>query len=964
MSIMDSAGFDLSPLTPELKEPASRWLDRHAETAPICAAIEIDPDLRAVLPRIIACSPYIAETLDRYPDMLLELTESGRFKRPLLDGEIETLFGARLSPDLTETKFQHQLRLLRHRELIRIAWRDLTQAAPLGEVLAELSSLADAAIRFTLDWATAALKPRYGTPGTEDNGVSQFIVLGMGKLGGRELNFSSDVDLVFLFSEHGETDGARPVSNEEYFRLLGQRIVGMLSKSTSDGFVYRVDVRLRPFGDSGPLAVSIPTLETYLAQHGRDWERYAYVKARVINAWDGTVDFYQQVLRPFVYRRYIDYGVFSSLRDMKALIEAEVRRKEYHQNIKLGRGGIREIEFIVQSLQLVRGGTIQELQDRELLPALSKLVRPGGLPAGVADELREAYCFLRRFENRLQAINDRQTHDVPPDQLNQARLALGMGFPDWAALEVALNGHRQKVSGHFQNIVFRGADEPEENQVNAALASGWTAGTLDGPFLNVLNDLGYPEDPEILHRLKAFRASGFFRRLDEPGRQRLDTLMPDLIAIAAEQDDPSKALAGALTVIEAIGRRSAYFALLNENPDALRRLVRLCGLSEFLVRQLAAHPLLLDELLDQRIFRAAPSREDLEREFTERITASTGDDPEIKRMALLHYQQAAAFRVAVADLSGTLPLMKVSDRLTEIAELVLQGAMEIAWSELTAQYGNPRCVENDRSREVDFAIVAYGKMGGIELGYGSDLDLVFLHDSGGEGQHTDGAKSLDNPVFFVRLTRRIINILTSPTSSGNLYAVDTRLRPSGKSGLLVSSMSAFDRYQREDAWTWEHQALLRSRVVAGNSPMRSGFDELRKRILTRYVHGDSLQTDVVQMRERMREELNKGDAESFDLKQDFGGVTDIEFIVQYLVLREAVNQPELVRYSDNIRQLESLAEGGILTPTVTDTLADAYRTYRRQMHHLALAGKPGLVRRSDAARLSASVMDIWRQVFA
>jgi len=961
---MSGKDFDLSELVPVLREPVLDWLARHGDKPEIRAAVRGNPDLQAALPRVLACSPYIAETLGRYPGMLQELLVSGRLNRPLADGELGQIAGDVLSPELTEAELQHRMRLLRHRELMRIAWRDLVHESSLEETLVELSSLADAVICSTLAWAVATLKPRYGTPRAADGSVSHFIVLGMGKLGGRELNFSSDVDLIFLFSEQGETDGSRPVSNEEYFRALGQSVISMLSKSTKDGFVYRVDVRLRPFGGSGPLAISVPAMENYLAQHGRDWERYAYVKARVINEWAGCADFYEEVLRPFVYRRYIDYGVFSSLRDMKALIEAEVKRKEYQENIKLGQGGIREIEFTVQSLQLVRGGTIRELQDRELLSSLTKLVRPGCLPEDVADQLRKAYRFLRQFENRLQSINDRQTHDIPSDDTNRARLVLAMQFPDWPALNDALTGYRHTVAEHFRNIVFRGTDEPETVRTHVDLTRAWATGAADEGFGLALERLGYPDITAVVAKLGAFRDSGFFLRLDEAGRQRLNTLMPSVIAIASEQTDAMAALTGALAVIEAIGRRSAYFSLLNENPDALVRLIHLCGVSDFLVRQIATHPLLLDELLDQRIFLEAPSREDLERDFADRSMAVPADDPEKRRDVLRNFQQAATFRVAVADLSGALPLMKVSDRLTDIAELILAAALELAWSELTVQYGSPRCRDGNEDRQTQFGIVAYGKLGGLELGYSSDLDLVFLHDSTGEAQHTDGARSLDNSVFFVRLTRRIIHMLTMATSSGSLYEVDTRLRPSGKSGMLVSSLSAFDRYQHKDAWTWEHQALLRGRCVVGSPSMQSAFDNLRKRSLTEYVHWSSLKTDVVEMRRRMRNELGKGNEEWFDLKQDKGGVTDIEFIVQYLVLREARHRPDLVEFSDNIRQLESLTENQILTVEAADSLANAYRTYRQHMHHLALAGKPALVKHSDVADLAANVSRVWLQVFA
>jgi glutamate-ammonia-ligase adenylyltransferase len=617
----------------------------------------------------------------------------------------------------------------------------------------------------------------------------------------------------------------------------------------------------------------------------------------------------------------------------------------------------------VQSLQLVRGGTNEDLQNRELLPSLAQLVRPGGLPGKVAADLTEAYCFLRRFENRLQAISDRQTHDAPTDELNRSRLTLAMGFPDWTLLNDALTKYRDVVAENFHHIVFRSADEPEADKSNLELIRAWAAGAADDGLETALKKLGYADVPAVLLRLKALRDSGFYLRLDESGRQRLNALMPSVIAIAAQQPEPHQALVGVLRIIEAIGRRSAYFSLLNENPEALRRLVKLCALSEFLVRQIASHPLLLDELLDQRIFLEAPSRADLQEDLDSRIHATPVDDQEARRDTLRNFQQAATFRVAVADLSGTLPLMKVSDRLTDIAELVLQSGLDLASSELTAQYGWPGCLDEGKTREAQFAIVAYGKLGGLELGYGSDLDLVFLHDSTGDRQHTDGAKQLDNSTFFVRLTQRIIHILTMSTSSGALYEVDTRLRPSGQSGLLVSSLSAFDRYQREDAWTWEHQALLRGRVVAGSDTIRTAVESLRKRILTQYVHWKTLRDDVVEMRQRMRAELGKGTAELFDIKQDAGGVTDIEFIVQYLVLKEARQQVELLRFSDNIRQLESLAKFGILQDRDADVLAEAYRMYRRRMHHRALAGQPPLVPHSEVKSPSMMVVEIWQRVF-
>ena len=955
---------DLTNLPGILHTPVAHWFERRADDTALVELIEADPDLLSSLTRIVACSPYVADVFDRYPDVLPDLLRSGRLQRPLVDNELKQAIAADAAEVHSDASFEKALRLFRHRELARILWRDLTHAAGCTETLADLSALADAAIGAAIDRARGELEAKFGTPRTPEGDEAGFGVLGMGKLGGRELNFSSDVDLIFVFSERGETDGSRCKSNEEYFRLLAQRVVAFLSKKTADGFVYRVDTRLRPFGDAGPLAVSVGALEVYLTRHGRDWERYAYVKARVVNDWDGADSLYQYVLRPFVYRRYLDYGVFDSLRDMKAMIEAEVRRKEFHDNVKLGRGGIREVEFIVQTLQLVRGGSVTELQDRELLSALKKLVRPGCIPADAAADLREAYFFLRQFENRLQAISDRQTHDIPGDDLNRARLTVAMGYPDWESLRAALAAQRNIVSTYFHDIVLAGTDEQEAIEPSAKLIRAWAAGASDESIADLMNELGFDDATEPLQRLRSFRDSGFYLRLDEPGRDRLDTLMPAVVTLAGGAANPLEALEGALRVIEAIGRRSAYFALLNENPEALKRLVDLCSKSDFLVTHVATHPLLLDELLDPRVFLDAPDHATFADDLAGRLAAVPLEDGEARRDALRNFQQAAVFRVAVADLSGTLPLMKVSDRLTDIAELVLAAALELAWFELTARHGEPRYQIEGEDRAANLIIVAYGKLGGLELGYGSDLDIVFLHDSAGEKQFTASQKSLDNSTFFIRLAQRVIHILTMSTSSGALYEVDIRLRPNGKSGLLVSGLGAFERYQQQDAWTWEHQALLRGRAVAGCAALCEAFEQTRTSILTSHVDRDKLRQDVADMRVRMRAELSRETAEIFDLKQGRGGITDIEFIVQYRVLAGAAESPDLVFYSDNIRQLEALAKAGMLDAEEAETLAEVYRTYRRRIHRLSLAGQDPLVPRVEVDELPDLVVAAWERAFS
>ena len=917
-----------------------------------------DPQIEALLPRIVACSDYVTDVLARYPHALAELIDDGRIQRSLAADELESLYLATANATAAESEAAcvERLRRFRHRELLRIAFRDVMSWAVPAETLRDLSALADTCIRAALQYTSAELQERYGVPRSEDGTESVFIVIAMGKLGGSELNFSSDIDLVFLYSEPGETDGARSLTNEEYFRRLAQLFINLLSQKTADGFVYRVDTRLRPFGDSGPLAVSVAALEDYLVQHGRDWERYAWVKARAVNVWAGICDFSHQVLRPFVYRRYLDYGVFASLREMKAMIEREGRAAANRENIKLGNGGIREIEFMVQTLQLVRGGTLKSLRQRSLLPALQQLGEQQLMSIETVAELTESYLFLRTLENRLQAIADRQIHELPDDPIDRARLALAMDCADWPALYARLGHHRLRVQTHFDQILRHdregnGAAEAEDN---AALTENSEAACAE------LKELGFTEPLKVGERLTSLRASAQYTRMQELGRRRLERLLPAVLRACAVVPSPIVALDGALRVLESVGRRSAYIALLHENEQALKRLVWLCSSSDFLARQVTAHPLLLDELLDPRIFREAPDREHFEQDIAQRLSMTDAEDSEQQFEALRNFQQAAVFRVAVADLSGTLPLMKVSDRLTDIAELVLENALSLSLAELAMRHGMPRCEVNGVRRPAGFAIAGYGKLGGLELGYGSDLDIVFLHDSAGEHQETDGEKPLENAVFFARLARRVTHILTMPTPTGPLYEVDTRLRPSGNSGLLVTSLAALDRYQREDAWTWEHQALLRARAVAGDREVRAAFEALRSNALLRYVRRDSLRDEVIRMRARMRAELNKSTDELFDLKQGEGGIIDIEFLVQYLILRDASVDQALLAWSDNIRQLEALGHAAILPPADAEMLAETYRAYRTRMHLKALAGEPGLVKAESFMKERELVQRLWK----
>jgi len=915
--------------------------------------------LAATLPYVWACSDFVAEACLRYPATLEWLAGAGR----LCEDADSAWFEAQLREACTgadDVLFMAQIRQFRRRHLVRIAWRDLAEFADTESVLRELSLLADHCIAAACRYAHAQLAGRHGVPVNRSGAPLPLLVLGMGKLGGGELNFSSDIDLVFLFEEHGETAGARSISYEEFFIRLGKRVAQLLGTVTADGFVYRVDLRLRPFGESGPVAVSFDAFEDYLQQHGRDWERYAYVKARPVWGADGFDELYRNALRPFVYRRYLDFGVFESLREMKDLISREVERRELAGHIKLGPGGIREIEFIVQVFQLIRGGSNPRLQTRSLLEVLPLLAGQKLLSAETVADLADSYRFLRRVENRLQEWNDEQTHELPSDEPQRARLALAMGQPDWPALTAQIARHRERVSAQFSHTVFAPAQPDAADEFTADLARILEPDLDDVRRAVLLEKLGLRAPAAVLEQLDQLRDSTYYRRLDETGRRRLQTLLPRLLRAIAGDEAEQTALSRVLHVLERIGGRTVYLALLNENPVARRRFIVLCSHSAFLTDQIAAFPLLLDELLDERLFVETPSRAEFESEQRARMEGASDEEPEQQVEMLRQFQRAAMFRVAVPDLTGRLPLMKVSDRLTDIAELIVAEALELSWAQIVARHGAPRCGDEEGSlAPASMIVVAYGKFGGIELGYGSDLDLVFLHDSLGEIQRTDGPTVVENSVFFLRLVQRLVHLLTVHSSAGRLYEVDTRLRPSGKGGLLVQSIEGFGDYQRAEAWTWEHQALLRARAVAGASGLRARFEALRRDLLCQAVRRNTLREDVRNMRDRMRAELSRSGPEEFDLKQDTGGITDIEFLAQYWTLRWAERHAELVTYSDNIRQLESLASADLVPQSTVDVLTHAYRAYRQRMHHLSLEAASNVVPAAEFATMREQVSAIW-----
>jgi glutamate-ammonia-ligase adenylyltransferase len=931
-------GTGLVTLPAELQSSVERWLERYGEMEHVEA-----------LTRLVTCSEFAGVVVLREKEWFLDNVAS--FNAAPDASELDTFVG--------DDNLQSRLRRFRNRYMLHVLWREVFGLADLGETLVSLSTLADRMLDVAARHAELSLESRYGSVRNEVGEKVPLVILGMGKLGGLELNFSSDIDIIFLYSESGATDGPKCVSAQEYFGRLSRQIIALLDETTVDGFVFRIDTRLRPFGDSGPPVVSFGALESYLLQHGRDWERYAYVKARVVGPQPGDdiiEDLHRNLIQPFVYRRYIDYGVFESLREMHAMIAAEVKKRELQDNVKLGPGGIREAEFIVQSLQLVRGGSEPALQSRELQKVLPLLVGPRGLSADGADELRKAYRYLRRLENFIQGIRDQQTHDLPSDDGDRTRLCVAMGYSDWGELRTDFERYRAAISAQFEQIAFRerADDTPFQRRVEQA----WESGADEAAWAELLSAEGHSEAAGIADHLARFANDSVTRQIDSSARDRLQRFVPQLVVEIAKSERPLLALSRTLSIVERVLRRSAYLALLNENRGALARLVDLCARSHYIADQIARYPALLDELLDPRLYSDAVTRADLALELQQRLVGED-EDAEACMQTIGQFQRSTMFRIAVADFNGKLPIMKVSDGLTWLAEVVLEEALRVAWNDLVARHGAPRCTDNGVEREAGFGIIAYGKLGGLELSYGSDLDIVFLHDSHGNKQVTDGDRPLDNTMFFGRLVRRLVHFLTTQTGSGQLYDIDTRLRPDGQKGLLVTSADAFERYQEDNAWTWEHQALLRARAVAGSARVAEEFERIRRETLVRRVRHDKLRDDVISMRQRMRDELDRSDGDAFDLKHGRGGIGDIEFLVQYLVLDQAGTHSDVIFYSDNIRQLDALTAESCLEQSVGYALQDAYRAYRLRQHHLVLDDQPSLVGQDEFVLERAFVTKTW-----
>ncbi|MFT6421172.1 MAG: glutamate-ammonia-ligase adenylyltransferase [Porticoccus sp.] len=917
------------------------------------------------LPLVWACSEYVAAACAGQPTLFQQLVESGDLEASYSDTALKEHFALWLSDVTSEDRLLKVLRQFRTREMVRIIWRDLTRSAELEETTADMSRLAEACLQGALDFLYPRACAEWGTPVDASGEPQQLVILGMGKLGACELNVSSDIDLIFAYPEAGETRGGRrSLSNQEFFIRLGQWLIKALDTPTVDGFVFRVDMRLRPYGQSGALVLNFDAMEEYYQTQGRDWERYAMIKARVVAGDRAAGSRLMAMLRPFTYRKYLDFSAFESLRGMKAMINREVQRKGLVSDVKRGAGGIREVEFVAQAFQIIRGGRDRRFQTPPLKEVLELLGQEGLLPLEDTERLYRGYRFLRNVEHVLQGWQDKQTQLLPADELGRCRVAYLMGCSSWDQFLLQLDEFRQFIHQLFEDVVAEqhqgdgGDDAPEEHPLAEQV---WQA--IDGDELmpDELGTMGYDLPEKAAEMINTLRGSRSVQSMANDTRGRLDKLMPQLISICGQRDNATETLGRVLKLVEAVARRSAYLLLLKENPAALQSTVKLFSGSSWVADQLVRYPALLDELLDSRTLFSLPEKSTLEDELHQQLLRVPTDDLESQMEVLRYFQQSHSLRVAACELEEILPLMKVSDYLTWLAEAILSHVLQLAWNQLVERHGYPKTAEGETA---GFLIVGYGKLGGIELGHGSDLDLVFLHDADAAAS-TDGVHPLDSATFFARLGQRIVHILTAKTSSGDLYEVDMRLRPSGSSGMLVSSLTAFEKYQLGEAWTWEHQALVRARPVAGPEKLVRAFAEIRQRVLVLPRQRDKLIADVLEMRGRMKKHLASGKADQdrvFHLKHDPGGIVDIEFMVQFAVLAWSHDIPDLTRWSDNIRILECLEESGVLSVEDADILISAYKNYRSAGHRLQLQQAELVVSAAEFAVQRQQVAALWHRL--
>jgi len=870
------------------------------------------------------CSDFATGLLDRFPQWV------GDAERP------SPPEASVLAAQCGKHGLEAGLRRFRNREMLRIVWRDLCGLATLGETFGNLTRLGEICLQAALDEHQQRLEEKHGVPRGADGGSQRMFVIGLGKFGGGELNLSSDIDVMFCYPQSGNCDGRRGLSNDQFFTRQARAVIASLADMTEDGFCFRVDTRLRPFGDSGPLTSSLAAMEQYYQREGRDWERYALIKARpVAGDLDAGAELIRQ-LRPFVYRRYIDYGAVEALQEMHANVREDARRKDRLDDIKRGPGGIREIEFLAQCFQILRGGREPSLQTPSLDRALGEIAALGLLEAHAVDEIRHDYAFLRLLENRIQALRDQQTHRLPHGEDRQ-RIATAMYEADVDALEASLDRTRKRVGERFHGI-FPSQPEPESGRRWAELWGSLRASRQD-----------IEEHPETADNNPL---AIFVRRLDrvalsQRAHQRLDRFMPVLLECLDQRAFGEEALNRVFDLVLAVCRRSAYLVLLVQHPKALERMLELFERSDWIADKVIRFPALLDELIDPALGRHIPDAKTLSSSVERILDAAQGTEAQLE--SLNYLKLATSLRIAVGQLQDNLDGEQARSALSDLAAALLAGVLHLASREIESRHGTfavgaasgSHPAGSPPGSQRGLAVIAYGSFGARELGYDSDLDIVFLFEPGAE--LSDGARPLPPERYYARLAQRALSFLTVMTPSGRLYAVDTRLRPNGRAGSLVSSIGAFREYQLNEAWTWELQALTRARYIAGSEAVAVQFNRIRQEVLCRARDPEALPAELLEMRQRMNQE-HDADAHlevAQSPKHRPGGLIDIEFLAQLGVLSNALLYPRVIQATGTLAQLDELAAIGWLSRSECEVLTDTMRQLRRsRMLSVLLPGMP------------------------
>jgi glutamate-ammonia-ligase adenylyltransferase len=839
---------------------------------------------------VLDLSPFLKQLVSRHPEWLEVLQDSGRLENPSPPS------GQQLATAIGKTGLDPALRQFRNQEMMRLIWRDLNQLAPVDEILVDLSSLADICLHAAVDFHTGALEDKHGIPRNTEGQAQKLIVLGLGKLGGCELNLSSDIDIIFCYPDQGSCDGRRGLSNEQFFTRLARSVIRSLSQITADGFCFRVDTRLRPFGDSGPLVSSFAALEQYYQREGRDWERYALIKARPVAGDLANGQLLLAILKPFVYRRYIDFGAIEALRDMHANVQQDALRKDRLDDVKRGPGGIREIEFLVQTFQLLRGGREPGLQTASIFSAAATLQKLQLLPEPTITQLLDAYRFLRKTENRIQALHDQQNHRVPEGE-DGLRVARAMGFEDMPAFLLALKRTRKNVQALFEQSLPR-PTEPADD------LSPWHAHWQR--MRN--NEQGENQDFDDWKPLTDFVKRLNRLSLSQRASKRLDQFMPILLESIDATSPDDAVVHRVLDLISAICRRSAYLSLLVQNPDAIKRVLELFTASKRIAQAVTRYPALLDELIDPSLGAYPPTKKDIQAGVQRVLNAN--NDTETALMDLNYFKQMISLRIAVAVMQSTMSTFEGRAALSQLAESQVQAVLALTQLEMEARHGHLPGPE--------LAVIAYGSLGACAPGFDSDLDLIFLYQPvAGE---SDGVRPIPAERYHTGVARRMLSLMSATTASGRLYSIDARLRPNGRAGLLVSSVDAFCRYQLEEAWVWELQALTRARPVAGNQNTAESFSVTRQQVLTAFRDKDQIKREIPAMRERIRKEHR----DTNPLKHAPGGLLDIEFVVQLGLLLNAAQFPEVIGSTQISEQLQALHDCGWININNYNILNDAY----------------------------------------